>query len=231
MAKQDMGELHKIKWSGETYLVISQVLHMLFNRWDTIYHVTTWCKMQIIIWMAYSNSMHFSDKLSYKILFISSYGLKDMNFARFRHLQQFLAKQRKPGTFLTEVQSSSGRWPAGPRMLTRQYTLSWPPVWLTGRAQLSAVKSRKQISKKKVLASRLKHVLNSEPTDWVQGTDQLGYASIHAKGRLPWTEIRCLAVDKARMNSTVPCTLGHRIENRQSRFKYCSGCTVYYKLL
>jgi hypothetical protein len=31
------------------------------------------------------------------------------------------------------------------------------------------------------------------------------------------TEIRCLAVDKARMNSTVPCTLGHRIENKQLR--------------
>jgi hypothetical protein len=31
------------------------------------------------------------------------------------------------------------------------------------------------------------------------------------------TEIQCLAVDKARMNSTVPCTLGRQIENRQSR--------------
>jgi hypothetical protein len=30
--RQDMGELHKIKWSGEPYSVISQVLHMLFNR-------------------------------------------------------------------------------------------------------------------------------------------------------------------------------------------------------
>jgi hypothetical protein len=28
------------------------------------------------------NSMHFSDKLSYKILFITSYGLKDINFVR-----------------------------------------------------------------------------------------------------------------------------------------------------
>jgi hypothetical protein len=36
--------------------------------------------------MAYSNSMHFSDKPSYKILFILSYGLKDMNYARFKYL-------------------------------------------------------------------------------------------------------------------------------------------------
>jgi hypothetical protein len=36
--------------------------------------------------MAYSDSMHFSDKLSYKILFISSYGLEDMIYARFTHI-------------------------------------------------------------------------------------------------------------------------------------------------
>jgi hypothetical protein len=45
--------------------------------------------MQTDIWMAYSDSMHFSDKLSYKILFILSYGLQDTNLARFKHLQQF----------------------------------------------------------------------------------------------------------------------------------------------
>jgi hypothetical protein len=44
--------------------------------------------MQTGLWMAYSNSMHFSDQLSYKILFISSYGLKDMNLASFAHLQE-----------------------------------------------------------------------------------------------------------------------------------------------
>jgi hypothetical protein len=44
--------------------------------------------------MAYSNSMHFSDKLSYKILFISSYGLKDTNFARWKYLQEFQKKNR-----------------------------------------------------------------------------------------------------------------------------------------
>jgi hypothetical protein len=59
--------------------------------------------MQTDIWISYSNSTHFSDKFSYKILFISSYRLKDMNFARFTHLQQFSAKQRKSGTFLTET--------------------------------------------------------------------------------------------------------------------------------
>jgi hypothetical protein len=44
--------------------------------------------MQTKIWMSYSNSMHFSDKLSYKILFISSYGLKDLNLANFAHFQE-----------------------------------------------------------------------------------------------------------------------------------------------
>jgi hypothetical protein len=43
--------------------------------------------------MAYSGSMHFSDKLSYKKHFISSYGSKDMNFAISAHLQQFSVKQ------------------------------------------------------------------------------------------------------------------------------------------
>jgi hypothetical protein len=44
--------------------------------------------------MSYSDSTHFSEQNSYKILFISSYGLKDMNLARFEHLQQFLEKQK-----------------------------------------------------------------------------------------------------------------------------------------
>jgi hypothetical protein len=52
--------------------------------------------------MAYSDSTHFSDKLSYKILFISSYSLEDVNFVRFKYLQQFSEKQIKRGTFLTE---------------------------------------------------------------------------------------------------------------------------------
>jgi hypothetical protein len=52
--------------------------------------------------MAYSNSMHFSNKLSYKILCFLSYQLKDMILARFEHLQQFLEKQIKGRIFLTE---------------------------------------------------------------------------------------------------------------------------------
>jgi hypothetical protein len=40
--------------------------------------------------MTYSGSAYFPDKNSYKIHFIPSYGLKDMIFARFEHLQQFL---------------------------------------------------------------------------------------------------------------------------------------------
>jgi hypothetical protein len=42
--------------------------------------------------------MHFSDKLSYKILFILSYGLKDMNFARRKYLQEFQKTKQKNWT-------------------------------------------------------------------------------------------------------------------------------------
>jgi hypothetical protein len=45
--------------------------------------------------MAYSDSMHFSDKFSYKILFILSYRLKDMNYARFAQILQFPEKQKQ----------------------------------------------------------------------------------------------------------------------------------------
>jgi hypothetical protein len=45
--------------------------------------------MQTGLWMAYSDSMHFSNPKTYKILFISTYSLKVMNLARFKHLQEF----------------------------------------------------------------------------------------------------------------------------------------------
>jgi hypothetical protein len=51
--------------------------------------------MQTSIWMTYSDSTHFSDKLSYKILFISSYHLKDMNYARFKYLQEFSEEEKE----------------------------------------------------------------------------------------------------------------------------------------
>jgi hypothetical protein len=57
--------------------------------------------MQTVEWMSYSGSSHFSDKLSYKILFISGYGLKDMNFARFKHFLLFSEKQKTARTFLS----------------------------------------------------------------------------------------------------------------------------------
>jgi hypothetical protein len=61
--------------------------------------------MQTRAWMSYSNSTHFSDKISYKILFISSYGSKNMNLARFTHLQEFLEKKNRKtdGTSETET--------------------------------------------------------------------------------------------------------------------------------
>jgi hypothetical protein len=56
--------------------------------------------MQTGKWMSYSNSSHFSDKLSYKILVVSNYGLRDMIYARFKHLQEFQTKtEDKLGLF------------------------------------------------------------------------------------------------------------------------------------
>jgi hypothetical protein len=55
--------------------------------------------MQTGIWMTYSDSTHFSDKISYKILFISSYHLKDTDLTKFAHLQGFSRKQRFRGDF------------------------------------------------------------------------------------------------------------------------------------
>jgi hypothetical protein len=51
--------------------------------------------------MVYSDSMHFSDKFSYKILFISSYGSKDMNLPRFAYCRNF-RKQREKRTARAE---------------------------------------------------------------------------------------------------------------------------------
>jgi hypothetical protein len=55
--------------------------------------------MQTIKRMGQSGSMHFSNTNSYTILFISSYELKDMNLASFKHLQQFSEKQKIEETF------------------------------------------------------------------------------------------------------------------------------------
>jgi hypothetical protein len=54
--------------------------------------------------MAYSDSMHISNKISHEILFISSYQSKDMNCARFKYLQEFLEIEIETGPDL----SSSG---------------------------------------------------------------------------------------------------------------------------
>jgi hypothetical protein len=45
--------------------------------------------------MTYSDSIHFSDPKTYKILCIPSYGLEDMIYARFKYLQQFFQKNRE----------------------------------------------------------------------------------------------------------------------------------------
>jgi hypothetical protein len=72
--------------------------------------------MQTSIGMSYSDSSHFSDKLSYKILFILSYGFKDMILASVKHLQQFFRKTGKEGKqFLTDGEPDrvADRWGRG----------------------------------------------------------------------------------------------------------------------
>jgi hypothetical protein len=70
--------------------------------------------------MTDSDSVHFSDKFSYKILFILSYHLKDMEITRFKHFLPFSKNENRPGTFLTQ-RKLTGEADRGTRK------------WLTGR--------------------------------------------------------------------------------------------------
>jgi hypothetical protein len=47
--------------------------------------------------MPYSETTHFSDKNSYKILCVSSYGLKDMNLAKYEHFLKFWINRKLRG--------------------------------------------------------------------------------------------------------------------------------------
>jgi hypothetical protein len=49
--------------------------------------------------MAYLDSTHFSDPKTYKTLFIPTYGLEDINFARLTCLQDFSEKQKTAAGF------------------------------------------------------------------------------------------------------------------------------------
>jgi hypothetical protein len=53
--------------------------------------------------MPYLDCAYFSDKLLYKILFVSSYGLKDINFASFKHFLEFYSKTEVLGASGTEA--------------------------------------------------------------------------------------------------------------------------------
>jgi hypothetical protein len=86
---------------------------MLCIRWYANYNVTTWCEMQTVIWMPYSESTHFSYKNSYRTLWISSYHSKDMSFARYKHFLPFSVKQRGDERF-SPRQSEPERLTAGP---------------------------------------------------------------------------------------------------------------------
>jgi hypothetical protein len=65
--------------------------------------------MKTGIQMAYSDSTHFSDTLSYKILFISSYGSKDMNLPRFNQILPFLENGIRTRNFSHPVVSQPER--------------------------------------------------------------------------------------------------------------------------
>jgi hypothetical protein len=56
--------------------------------------------------MSYSDSLHFSDKISYKIHFILRYGLRDMDLARFKQIQQFSENEISRGLFSPSKQPS-----------------------------------------------------------------------------------------------------------------------------
>jgi hypothetical protein len=70
--------------------------------------------------MSYSDSSHFSDKLSYKILFILSYGLKDMNFAKFKHLQNFQGKKNREAEIGPDLVGVGNKGPRGARDSSEQ---------------------------------------------------------------------------------------------------------------
>jgi hypothetical protein len=56
--------------------------------------------------MTYSDSMQFSDPKTYKILFISSYGLKDMIYKSSKHFLGIFRKLRKEEAFPYRASSS-----------------------------------------------------------------------------------------------------------------------------
>jgi hypothetical protein len=72
--------------------------------------------------MAYSDSTHFSDKISYKILFISSYGSKDMNLPRFKYLQEFSGKKNREAETGPDLVGVGNKGPHGARDSSEQ---SW----------------------------------------------------------------------------------------------------------
>jgi hypothetical protein len=53
-----------------------------------------------------SDSVQFSDKLSYKILCILSYGLKDMIYARYQYFLEFQKKTENRGAFSHQAKPS-----------------------------------------------------------------------------------------------------------------------------
>jgi hypothetical protein len=70
--------------------------------------------------MAYLASTHFSDKFSYKILFISSYQSKDMNYATLEQILPFSQNRNRTRNF------------------SHPEVLRWRRQRLTGGALLSA---------------------------------------------------------------------------------------------
>jgi hypothetical protein len=89
--------------------------------------------------------MHFSDKLSYKILFISSYRLKDMIYTRITLCSDFQKNKQKTGKAESWPDlSPSGEW----RRIETIARRRWFGGFLMGRSPVgigSVKKKRKKV--------------------------------------------------------------------------------------
>jgi hypothetical protein len=125
--------------------------------------------------MTYSDSTHFSDQISYKIHFISSYGLQNIIYARFKYLQQFPEKKNREicEIFLTQRKGASEtdvRDPEADGDLTGQRLLRWRLRIPTKGVRLSVLREN---AKRLDFCPALESNYGSPAC--FEGTDQLSY--------------------------------------------------------
>jgi hypothetical protein len=119
--------------------------------------------------------MRSSEQFSYKILFILSYGLKDINYARFKHFSGIFQKTEKAGTFLIEKSTSPGRWPLGPGRLTGRWKQSGHRFRLTAGGHMSESEN----ASKKGLACASSGIRTQELLDRRTSHQPDGYRTDH----------------------------------------------------